>query len=326
MRFSIIYITLLLFVSNIMSGEMIHLDGTNKAYLFNSAVSSDDGNVLTFFDFNSVDGNIKTCVAVNTNMIYWTAPGEKTAPFFKIILREKIKTDKLVIWNGFQRSTNLFNWNSRIKELYIEVRDYKVFKKKPDYVTNIILKDMLGMQELNLPSAFEGNEWIFSILSTYPGTKYDDICISEMELWYKGEKYEVANLEDAKREYVGLYIQNGKLTLHNANYMDGLKEEKYTNLLKLTDWPYEKPEERSISIRFKDDGKITVGRFYGDSTHSEKYWKETYKLTEIGQWKFDRDGRLWVKVGNEIWKYSKNGVGDLRGTDLECYGIQDRGP
>ncbi|URA09907.1 hypothetical protein [Thermospira aquatica] len=74
----------------------------------------------------------------------------------------------------------------------------------------------------------------FTILSTYPGTHYNDTCISEIEFWYKGKKYEIANLEEAKREYLRRYIEErrkGHKGLYNSE-LSTLSEENYEKLMK----------------------------------------------------------------------------------------------
>jgi hypothetical protein len=106
--------------------------------------------------------------------------------------------DEIRIWNGYGKSPELWKKNNRAKEIsiWVGVSETKSF-------TNIeyVLKDTEGYQSIKF-SPILGNQVNVQILSTYPGTMYDDTCISEIEFWYQGQKYEVANLEEAKREFV----------------------------------------------------------------------------------------------------------------------------
>ncbi|MCX7820376.1 MAG: hypothetical protein N2258_01720, partial [Brevinematales bacterium] len=188
---------------NIYAREML-LDGSNRDYLISSVIPSSDVNPLKYMIFNLFDNNLATTVAVNSK---YNPYKEVKFPYFRIWFKKLYKVDKIVIYNGFQKNDELYFKNCRGKEISITVLNYTDKEKVDEYSisieTNILLNDTKEPQAINLPDV-SGEHWIIDFQSTYPGSVYDDICISEIEFWYKGKKYEVANLEKAKKEYIEL--------------------------------------------------------------------------------------------------------------------------
>ena len=308
------YVLLCVFLSNCkLIGKELYIDGKNEAYQYNSVIIPiNTGDILTYFDFNVLDNDINTCVAINTNVNFWEPRKGKRAAFFKIILKKKYKIDKIVIWNGFQKSSDLYMKNSRVKEVYIEARDNNNYKKRPDYFTNISLIDSTNSQDIIFPTPIEGDNISFSVLSTYPGTKYGDICLSEMEFWYKGGKYKVANLGAAKRDYVNAYIDRTKLLLADKNLIIGINDKGFRKIQSTLGWPDIEIERRHVGIQFRKDGSIYVWFPYEYEMEEGK----NYGKGVLGKWKYDDKGRLHIKLGKEDWEMW-NGNGVFKGTDLE---------
>lgn len=80
--------------------------------------------------------------------------------------------------NGYQKSPTLFAQNNRIKEIRITIA--KDFRDR--YRQIHILEDKLGWQEIKIEGPFDFNKITIEILSVYEGEKYDDTCISEIEI------------------------------------------------------------------------------------------------------------------------------------------------
>jgi hypothetical protein len=97
------------------------------------------------------------------------------------------------IMNGFQRSEHMYQVNARPKEIRISVLtadaigfDAAVKYTNLKVVTQVTqtLEDRMGYQNLNIKKAPDGKETYLigiTILSVYPGTKYQDTCISEID-------------------------------------------------------------------------------------------------------------------------------------------------
>jgi hypothetical protein len=105
----------------------------------------------------------------------------------KIIFQEPVYVKSLTISNGYQKTKDLYRANQRVKDLYIE----KVLPGGRTYPLDntVQLKDSLEDQEISLTTGwtqsinlFKTKEIIINVLDVYPGTKSDDLCISEMKI------------------------------------------------------------------------------------------------------------------------------------------------
>jgi hypothetical protein len=84
---------------------------------------------------------------------------------------------RMKIRNGYQKTPRLFEANSRAKELTVVLLPSKK-------TVDVTLKDASGWQELVVEQpagAFEAVE--LKVKSVYPGKKYDDLCVSDVQLF-----------------------------------------------------------------------------------------------------------------------------------------------
>jgi len=107
----------------------------------------------------------------------------------KITFQEPIYLKSIQIYNGFQKSEELYYNNQRAKKIYIE----KVIVGGRTYpFGNIIeLVDKIGRQEISLEEGytntinlFKTEEILISIIDIYKSNKYNDLCFSEMKVNY----------------------------------------------------------------------------------------------------------------------------------------------
>ncbi len=81
---------------------------------------------------------------------------------------------RLSLINGYVKSKSLYYKNGRVKEVEIYVND--------EYKQSLVLLDTPLVQEIKVNSIFTKNDIITLVpKSYYKGTKYDDICISEIQ-------------------------------------------------------------------------------------------------------------------------------------------------
>jgi len=78
----------------------------------------------------------------------------------------KRKAIRIFVANGFG-DKKYFKMNNRVKELDINGQ-------------TVTLKDSQDVQEIRLPEEITAEEFVFTIKSVYPGTKWKDTCISEL--------------------------------------------------------------------------------------------------------------------------------------------------
>jgi len=344
--FSLLLIVMILCDCYVYTKELL-LDGKSDGYMVSCIIPSPDGNPLKYMIFNLFDNDLKTAIAVNSK---YKPYKEAKFPYFRIWFKKPYPVDKIVIYNGFQKSDELYFKNGRAKLVSLYVLNHTEKVKGKEYSisleTNILLDDVKDPQVINLPNV-SGEHWVIHFQSTYPGTGSDDICISEMELWYKGEKYEVVNLEEAKREYLGLLRDRaerymGQISVYGGYeviYKKGETKEKIfgswsrlginTNVL----FGYELPEgyrentgkfftylyvigakELSSGNTTFSRGSICIGRKKVEEDEEVPHDMGMDKSVIIGEYKIDPYGNIWIKIGKGKWKRSLDI--NFKGTDL----------
>jgi hypothetical protein len=91
---------------------------------------------------------------------------------------------RILITNGYAKSSDLFYKNGRVKELLVEAADGIRY--------TFTLEDSMQAQSIGLPYAID-TSWIkFTIQSVYPGTVYSDATISEIAIDLESENYQEA--------------------------------------------------------------------------------------------------------------------------------------
>ncbi|QJR21434.1 hypothetical protein BREVNS_0684 [Brevinematales bacterium NS] len=286
---------------------------------------------LSYSPLNLLDGRLDTAIALHKD---YNPLFEKQLMFIISFRSPSFKVDKMVIFNGYQKNEEIYRKNKRVREVNISFRKKRNDEKVYDIVlfTNLLLKDEKQIT-LILPKSVEIDEIGFYILSTYPGTTYDDTCISEIEFWYRGQKYEVANLEEAKREFVRKRKERVlKILLggperregYSFNWMCGLSYITFTRTVK---------ERGEFFIQACVDSR---GAFVTN-------WEQAPDGAEMiitnirGEWRFDEEGIFWTRVKGKDWKATdvsyigendlgRQGVIYFRGSDIETGYFNWSGP
>ena len=81
---------------------------------------------------------------------------------------------KLSLINGYVKSKSLFYENGRVKKMNIYINH--------KFIQSVILLDTPLVQEFSVNSLFKINDTItLEPVTFYKGTKYDDVCISEIQ-------------------------------------------------------------------------------------------------------------------------------------------------
>lgn len=250
----------------------------------------------------------------------------------------------------------LYNANSnnynRIKELGVLVtykygtnfsNKYFVAELKNTKVNQIKLSDY-SFDKSNITG------FTFWIVSTYPGTDTNNhTAISEIEFWYKGKKYEIANLEEAKREFIekrklmwySMLVSTGFDPVETAKVNKYVRErlknwqgnefecDLTTNSMKILKemgfdvdkYLYQYGGDRKnpilgwkIYLQFGLDKKIYFFKRVNERETEEAYLWD-YEKVKIGEWDVDEMGTLWIKLDG---REKKAAIDErLSGTDLE---------
>jgi len=314
--------------------------------------------VLDYSPINIVDNNLTTCWAYNTQ--------DKKS---RIVLRftNFIPIDEIRLYNGYQKSSNAYKANARAKDvrLILGKDTREVFDPYADYGN----KSELWFWEGRLKDTFQvqvfkfkpvvANEFYFLVLSTYPGTTYDDTCISEIEFWYRGQKYEVGNLEEAKREFVRKVRENARwgvgepydtetyikesgpeverrlaaYGITNVEVLDMTGKMdivgKRASVIRVRKWvPAEGNGYRMVLYAQKKGSGLKKRKVTTTDAEADvgEYEYELREVVKIGEAKVDENGTTWAKLGNSEWRavVITSGYGRMLMSDyFEAFGIGD---
>jgi hypothetical protein len=139
-----------------------------KAYGWKVSSSSYLNNATIYAPDNLFDKSLHTAWAEG-------AKNEGVGEWALIKFDYDKKIDDIGIFNGYQKNTNLFEDNNRVKELEISISDGT---KKI-----VTLEDAKDVQWIPLNKQ---TQWIkFRILSVYKGKKYNDTCLTEIIFSHK---------------------------------------------------------------------------------------------------------------------------------------------
>ena len=105
----------------------------------------------------------------------------------RLLFDTPVYVRSITIRNGYQKTPGIYAANQRVKELTIE----KVITRERSYPLDdtVRIRDSMKEQEISLTAGwtqsvnlFKAWELIFTIQDFYRGTKYEDLCISELRV------------------------------------------------------------------------------------------------------------------------------------------------
>jgi len=97
--------------------------------------------------------------------------GNGIGEYVKFQFKKDIKLSYFYIKNGYGHF-NYFKKNNRVKRMKIS--------NSKGFHTIVTIRDSFDIQKVILPKLILGNNLKFEILSVYPGTHYEDTCITEI--------------------------------------------------------------------------------------------------------------------------------------------------
>ncbi|QDE67467.1 hypothetical protein BHS09_10990 [Myxococcus xanthus] len=123
----------------------------------------------------------------------------------------RAKTYRLFLRNGFQKSDKLFRANARPRKVKLEpLVQGETGPQVTGTVLETELKDILGWQEVRLPVPNKVHGVRLTLVSTYPGTSYDDTCLSDFRVYVEGEDPYKPEAEAAAFEQVRAFALERK--------------------------------------------------------------------------------------------------------------------
>lgn len=142
----------------------------------------------TYSPSNMLDGNIATAWAINLDSAIYDCDA-LYGPYFEVPCK---KLSHIIIRNGYAKSASAYINNARASYIYFEVETNDGWEDLGDCCGEgfgVNLKDTPDPQRLNAPLNESWNNNIKTIQMVFPfgnfikGTKWNDLCISEIEFW-----------------------------------------------------------------------------------------------------------------------------------------------
>lgn len=165
---------------------------------------------------------------------------------------EPKRVEKIMMWNGYQRSVMHCISNSRAKLIRIT--------GDGGYDEQVKVKDTLGSQVIVLPKPFEGKNLKFTVLDSFAGKSYPDLVISELR-FHDGKGWFMLdpsarmkeNIEANRAQFAKAQVQ----ALLNDSYTTQTNSEEEA---KANEWI-------TSNLRLRADGSFYISNEYesGDS-------------------------------------------------------------
>lgn len=173
------------------------------------------------------------------------------------------KITGLRIWNGYQRSQKHFKGNGRVKKATISDGTKK---------ETVILQDKYGVQEVRFKAPFNATALTMTIDEIYKGTKYTDLCISELSFLHDTRIITVDNSSyiekkrlNNEKEYTGTLLGSVLNKLISKRHMAEGEDDF----------------DESVSLILRSDNTFVYYSDYGDvSSGKEK------NIVADGNWSF----------------------------------------
>lgn len=178
-------------------------------------------------------------------------------------LSESANIDEIQIWNGYQRSPNVYKTNARLKGFSLS----EVGGKAYEYT----LRDDEAGQKINLRVPLK-DKFELKINSVYDGSKYQDLAISEILLFENGRPLQLT---------MGGTVEKINLTgKAKGTNLESLLDTRIANEMEYG--PSGFYAERSIILR--SDGTFSMYLMEKLSSEAEGDDSETYESMANGSW------------------------------------------
>ena len=314
-----VYLIMFVFIASLVVAKQVNLSEIMAKNIL------DNEDIFMYSPIKMIDSDTNTYWAYNrkgTDELF------KTQAFVHFKFASNIIVDKIRVFNGHANNQDLRR--VKILGLWAGINNRNENIKKESL--KISLLDLSGFQEILLTNAIEVNEINIRVEESYSGSKYDYVCISEIEFWNKHEKYQIANLEEAEKEYVRTYRENLRKSIKGLFLSAADTEFDGTIEVVLGRWrelgievekiDYVINAERKTPefvLEFKEkipyEGSVMIKSKYDRMRVDKDGFSHLTKPIVMGKWKIDKKGYIWVKIGNGCWK--KSIKTDFKGTDLE---------
>ncbi|MCG6153674.1 NADase-type glycan-binding domain-containing protein [Leptospira bandrabouensis] len=256
---------------------------------------------------------------------------------FNFDFSEKKKISVLKIWNGYQRSDVHCIKNGRVKSLLLTGDD--------GYSAKVELEDVMGSQDIQLPTPFKGKKLTIKVDEIYPGLTEKGIVLSELRFGDDGEWFAMDTLPKSKDTAAKNFDAFAKASLRKV-LNRGLTGREVSEVIDetISDLPVGAENEVSVeenldpptssdwTIRLRSDGTFflegsTARTNYdaGEESSNRFYGMGNYEIKDISP------GKIQMRIFGFLRKqtftnFLDYGGGDCNGCGRDCNLVKNPDP
>lgn len=256
---------------------------------------------------------------------------------FNFDFSEKKKISVLKIWNGYQRSDVHCIKNGRVKSLLLTGDD--------GYSAKVELEDVMGSQDIQLPTPFKGKKLTIKVDEIYPGLTEKGIVLSELRFGDDGEWFAMDTLPKSKDTAAKNFDAFAKASLRKV-LNRGLTGREVSEVIDetISDLPVGAENEVSVeenldpptssdwTIRLRSDGTFflegsTACTNYdaGEESSNRFYGMGNYEIKDISP------GKIQMRIFGFLRKqtftnFLDYGGGDCNGCGRDCNLVKNPDP
>lgn len=256
---------------------------------------------------------------------------------FNFDFSEKKKISVLKIWNGYQRSDVHCIKNGRVKSLLLTGDD--------GYSAKVELEDVMGSQDIQLPTPFKGKKLTIKVDEIYPGLTEKGIVLSELRFGDDGEWFAMDTLPKSKDTAAKNFDAFAKASLRKV-LNRGLTGREVSEAIDetISDLPVGAENEVSVeenldpptssdwTIRLRSDGTFflegsTARTNYdaGEESSNRFYGMGNYEIKDISP------GKIQMRIFGFLRKqtftnFLDYGGGDCNGCGRDCNLVKNPDP
>lgn len=256
---------------------------------------------------------------------------------FNFDFSEKKKISVLKIWNGYQRSDVHCIKNGRVKSLLLTGDD--------GYSAKVELEDVMGSQDIQLPTPFKGKKLTMKVNEIYPGLTEKGIVLSELRFGDDGEWFAMDTLPKSRDTAAKNFDAFAKASLRKV-LNRGLTGREVSEVIDetISDLPVGAENEVSVeenldpptssdwTIRLRSDGTFflegsTARTNYdaGEESSNRFYGMGNYEIKDISP------GKIQMRIFGFLRKqtftnFLDYGGGDCNGCGRDCNLVKNPDP
>lgn len=247
-------------------------------------------------------------------------------------LEENQKVSVVRLWNGYQRSDVHCIKNGRLKEFTLSDENGNSAKVQAE--------DIMGAQDIPLPSTLKGKKFILTVNSIYQGLTDNGFVISEFRMGHDKEWFVVDTLAHSQKiasENTGLFRKASleKILNHQLDTVDTPIEQTQTitnNTESENQEIIETPptyHRKDWDFRFRTDGTFFMEGNNYEEDYTENKEKES-KFYGLGNYevKDTRENEIDLRIFGFLRKFTTENYmgGDCNGCGRDCNLVKNPDP